>query len=90
MIGGGGTRKINSGVVNPVSDLSVTKTDSPDPVSPGGSLGYTITVTNTGPNAVSNALVTDNFPASLSGVTWTCSITSSTGGSSMVRPMETG
>src|SRR5206468_3585175 len=34
----------------PSADLSVTKTDSPDPVATGGTITYTVTVTNSGPN----------------------------------------
>ena len=33
------------------ADLSVTMADSPDPVTPGGNLSYTATVTNAGPSA---------------------------------------
>jgi uncharacterized repeat protein (TIGR01451 family)/fimbrial isopeptide formation D2 family protein len=44
------------------SDLSVTKTDSPDPVLPGGILTYTIDVVNAGPNAAANAVFTDPLP----------------------------
>lgn len=45
------------------ADLSATKTDSPDPVLPGGTITYTITVHNAGPNAASNVFVGDNVPA---------------------------
>ncbi len=47
----------------PSSDLSITKSDSPDPVSAGGTLTYTITVTNGGPDAASGVQVTDPLPA---------------------------
>ena len=33
---------------------------------------YTITVTNAGPTDAVGAVVTDTFPAALTGVTWTC------------------
>jgi uncharacterized repeat protein (TIGR01451 family) len=36
-------------------------------------LAYTIVVTNAGPDAAPGTSVTDDFPASLLGVTWTCS-----------------
>lgn len=45
------------------ADLSITKTDSPDPVVQGNNLTYTITVTNNGPLAATNVVVTDNLPA---------------------------
>jgi uncharacterized repeat protein (TIGR01451 family) len=46
------------------ADLSITKTDSPDPVGQGNNVTYTITVTNSGPLAATNVVVTDNLPAS--------------------------
>ncbi len=47
------------------ADLSITKSDSPDPVEPGGTLTYTIMVTNNGPDSASNVVITDSLPASL-------------------------
>jgi uncharacterized repeat protein (TIGR01451 family) len=61
------------------ADLSITKLDSPDPVLPGAALNYTIAVSNAGPGAVAGAVVGDTFPASLTGVTWSCTVTSGTG-----------
>src|SRR5262245_53689854 len=46
------------------TDLSITKTDSPDPVTQGNNLTYTITVTNGGANDAGSVVVTDNLPAS--------------------------
>src|SRR5215210_185563 len=46
------------------TDLSITKTDSPDPVTQGNNLTYTITVRNTGANDASSVVVTDNLPSS--------------------------
>ncbi len=45
------------------ADLSVTKTDSADPISPGDVLDYVITVTNNGPSDAQNLQVTDTLPA---------------------------
>jgi uncharacterized repeat protein (TIGR01451 family) len=45
------------------TDLSITKSDSPDPVSQGSNLTYTIRVTNTGANDATNVVVTDNLPS---------------------------
>jgi uncharacterized repeat protein (TIGR01451 family) len=45
------------------SDLSVTKTDSPDPVGAGDPLTYTVTVTNPGPDAAEGVVLTDTLPA---------------------------
>ena len=47
------------------ADLTVTKSDSPDPVTTGDNLIYTIEVTNDGPDASSEASITDTLPSSL-------------------------
>jgi uncharacterized repeat protein (TIGR01451 family) len=52
------------------ADLSVAKTDSPDPVASGGTLTYTIQVTNLGPSGSSGMTLTDTLPA---GVTFVSS-----------------
>ena len=44
------------------TDLSITKTDSPDPVIQGSNLTYTIRVTNSGANDATSVVVTDNLP----------------------------
>src|SRR5256712_2240147 len=64
-------------VVIAQADLSITKTDNPDPVNAGATLTYTVTVTNGGPSTAANVQVTDNLPAgvtfqSASGTGWTC------------------
>jgi len=56
----------------PVANLSITKTDGTDTVSAGQTLTWTITVTNLGPEAVTGATVTDAFPATVTGVLWSC------------------
>jgi uncharacterized repeat protein (TIGR01451 family) len=48
------------------ADLSISKTDSADPASPGSALSYTLTVTNLGPDAAPEVLVTDTLPAGVS------------------------
>jgi uncharacterized repeat protein (TIGR01451 family) len=66
------------------SDLSIAKTDSPDPVTAGQNLTYTITVTNpnaTGGGDASNVVVTDTLPAGVDFVSatgGTCSHNGST------------
>ena len=57
------------------ADLSITKTDEPDPVAVGAPLTYTIDVVNDGPAPATEVRVTDTLP---SGVTVT-SITPSQG-----------
>jgi len=46
----------------PGADLSVTKSDSPDPVSTGGTVTYTVVVTNNGPGTAVNVGLTDPLP----------------------------
>ncbi len=48
--------------VYPPVDLSLTKTDTPDPVAAGGTLTYTLTVTNHGPVEARDVTVTDPLP----------------------------
>lgn len=43
------------------ADLAISKSDSPDPVTEGAVLTYTITVSNSGPGAASNATLTDEL-----------------------------
>ena len=59
------------------ADLSITKTDASPTYTPGGSLTYTIVVSNAGPSDVTGATVTDTFPADLTNVAWTCAATGS-------------
>ncbi len=49
------------------ADLTIAKTDSQDPVAPGETLTYTLTITNSGPSNAVNVVVTDTLPA---GVTY--------------------
>ena len=44
------------------ADLALTKTDSPDPVTPGSSLLYTLSISNGGPNTATGVVVTDTLP----------------------------
>jgi uncharacterized repeat protein (TIGR01451 family) len=54
----------------PVADLAITKTDGVTTATPGGSVTYTITASNAGPDNAPST-VADTFPASLT-CTWTC------------------
>ncbi len=58
--------------VNPPSaDLSITKTDSPDPVAVGTNLTYTIAVRNNGPSTATGVTLTDTLPSGLTYVSST-------------------
>ncbi|MDH5234654.1 MAG: DUF11 domain-containing protein, partial [Gemmatimonadota bacterium] len=83
-VAGGGEPAGNAGnntsagdltTVIPSANLGITKTDGVTAVNQGGTVTYTIVASNAGPNAVTAATVTDNFPAQVTGVTWTCSAT---------------
>ena len=52
-------------------DLSITMSDGVATAYPGGSVVYTITASNAGPDTVFDASVVDTFPASLT-CSWTC------------------
>jgi uncharacterized repeat protein (TIGR01451 family) len=52
------------------ADLSITKGDSPDPVTAGTDLTYTITVRNDGPSDAQSVSLADILPAGLSGATY--------------------
>ncbi|MDX1461007.1 MAG: hypothetical protein R3348_08120 [Xanthomonadales bacterium] len=48
--------------INPATDLSVSKTASPDPVIAGELITYHVTVDNLGPGIATNVVVTDILP----------------------------
>ena len=54
--------------INTSADLSIAKTGSPIPATPGQYLFYTIRVENNGPNPAVNTVVTDTVPSSLTNV----------------------
>jgi uncharacterized repeat protein (TIGR01451 family) len=54
-----------------VADLAITKTDGVASATPGGSVTYTITASNAGPDGVTGATVADTFPGTLT-CSWTC------------------
>ncbi len=59
------------------ANLAITKTGAPNPVVGGANVTYTLTVSNAGPNASGDIVVTDNLPpavafVSAAGGGWTC------------------
>ena len=63
----GGNSSGSSGVtaVAGTSDLGVTKTTGTTTIAPGGSITYTINVSNAGPDAAASVVMTDVLPAQL-------------------------
>lgn len=53
------------------ANIGVTKTDSPDPVTLGSNITYTITITNAGPNPAVGVAASDAVPANVSFVSAT-------------------
>jgi uncharacterized repeat protein (TIGR01451 family) len=47
------------------ADLVLANSDSPDQVTPGGELAYTIIITNNGPDTAQSVRVTDNLPSTV-------------------------
>ncbi len=72
------------------ADLTVSKTDSPDPVAIGNDITYTITVTNSGPDAAANAQLSDTVPTNTTfrSITppagWTCPTQPAQGGTGAI------
>jgi len=69
---------VNTQYTTPDADISVTNSDSPDPVAPGGVITYTQSITNGGPDTATNATFTQNVPAGttflslISAAGWSC------------------
>ena len=65
-------------IAGPGADLSVTKSDSPDPVVPGANLAYAVNVSNGGPAAATAVVLSDAIPTGTTFVSlvapagWTC------------------
>jgi uncharacterized repeat protein (TIGR01451 family) len=59
--------------VVPVADMAVTQTASPNPVSVGQPLTFTITITNNGPSPASGVSLADPLPANVTFVSATAS-----------------
>ena len=58
---------VSTAYVVPTANLAVTNSDAPEPVNSGGTITYTQTITNNGPDAAANANITESIG---SGVTF--------------------
>ena len=67
----GNNTAIDTDTIGRSADLAITKTDGVTSATPGGSVTYTITASNSGPSNATGSTVADTFPASLT-CTWTC------------------
>jgi uncharacterized repeat protein (TIGR01451 family) len=56
------------------TDLTITMSDSPDPIDPGADLTYTIDLTNNGPAAARNVSVSDTLPSDTTFVSYTAPV----------------
>jgi uncharacterized repeat protein (TIGR01451 family) len=54
------------------ADLAISKTDLATTAIPGSAITYTITASNPASVAINGVTVTDSFPATLTGINWTC------------------
>jgi uncharacterized repeat protein (TIGR01451 family) len=72
-VAGGAFSDSGSGVCHSAADLSLTKSDSPDPVLAGQTLTYTLTARNDGPAGATGVTVTDNLPGGVSYLSATAS-----------------
>ena len=62
MVATGGPGNANASVVDP-ADLSLTKSDSPDPVGENALLTYSLEINNAGPDSATNVVVSDDLPS---------------------------
>jgi uncharacterized repeat protein (TIGR01451 family) len=67
-------------IASAIADLSLVKSSDSARVAPGGTVTYTIVVTNNGPDEVIAAGVTDIAPAALTFTSWTCAVTNAGSG----------
>jgi hypothetical protein len=70
-VGTNDNQKLTCSVATGSSDLSITKTDGVTIYTAGGTLTYTIAVSNAGPDASTGATVADVLPAGIASANWT-------------------
>lgn len=69
---GGNNTATDTDTLTPTADVSITKDDGVGTAVPGQTVTYTITAANAGPSDAPGTVVSDTFPAALTGVTWSC------------------
>jgi uncharacterized repeat protein (TIGR01451 family) len=75
---GNNVASVQTAYVAPDANMGVTASDSPDPVAPDGNITYSVTVTNSGPDAAANATLnvalnnTLRFQSMVVPAGWTC------------------
>ena len=83
----GNNSATDTDTVNPVADLSISKTDGVTSVDAGGNTIYTVVMSNAGPSAANNALFTDPAVANLNVTGVSCG--SASGGAACPAPAST-
>jgi uncharacterized repeat protein (TIGR01451 family) len=84
------TASVDTTYQTPKANLVATNADTPDPVNPGGTITYTQTITNNGPDAATSVSFSQTLPAGVTfqSVTtpagWSCA-TPSVGGTGVVN-----
>jgi uncharacterized repeat protein (TIGR01451 family) len=68
----GNNMATDTDTLTPTANLGITKTNGVTSVTAGNSVTYTIVASNVGPSDAPGSTVTDTFPATITGVTWTC------------------
>ena len=68
----GNNSATDTDTIDPSADLSITKTDGVSNVLPGATVNYTVVVSNGGPSAADNAVLTDPAVANLTVTGVTC------------------
>ena len=76
--------------ISPSTDLVMAKSAAPNPVLPGGTLTYTLVVSNAGSEAAGSVVVTDTLPSSLTFTSCTATSGGVCGGSGNVRTISYG
>jgi uncharacterized repeat protein (TIGR01451 family) len=86
----GNNSATDTDTIQPVADLSVSKSDGQTSAVPGSPVTYAIAVINNGPSDVVGAQVADVLPVTLSNVVWTCMGQTGPPTSSCTNPSGTG